>query len=321
MQWQKFYQRRFDSWLEKRLPRVSSATLNTRSLFVFPSWAGMAFLLVLALLWLVATNYENNVIFALGALLGAILVVAIFHSFANLSGLQIRITSISTGFPGEQLKVDVELKQPSGRLRDGIQLSFPDSTPVQVTIQKGQQTASASLFVPAKQRGRRRTQRLTLETTHPLGLVRTWTHILLEGYGLVYPQPQLGQPQAAGDEGDSDGTDQVAVGHDDFEGLKTYQPGESPGRIAWKQLAREQGLFTKQFSDPVADPQWLDWRHYPGLDREARLSRLCHGVLQASRDAAPFGLKLPGFESALAVGVAHRDRLLAVLAEFEADED
>lgn len=321
MPWDRFFQRRFDTWLEKRLPRVAAATLNTRSLFILPSQAGFGFLLVVALLWLLATNYENNIIFAVGALLGSLLVVAIFHSFANLAGLTLSVKAIGAGFPGDMLKVDIEISQRQHRHRDGIRLSFPESTPVHIAMVNGQQTVNATLFVPAKIRGKRRLHRLTLESSHPLGLVRTWTHILLAGHGIVYPRPQEGAPQATGDEGDSSTADAVASGHDDFEGLKTYRPGESPSRIAWKQLAREQGLFSKHFSDPLADPQWLEWQQYPGLDREARLSRLCFAVLEASRSGDPFGLRLPGYESPLAVGHAHRDSLLAQLALFEAEED
>ena len=315
-----YIQRRFDLWLEKRLPRVASAFLNTRSLFVFPSRAGLSFLLVIALLWLLATNYENNIVFALGALLGAMLVVAIFHSFANLAGLSVRVREFGNGFPGDLLKVEVELSQRNGRLRDNILLAFPESTPVQVALAKGDSSTVATLYVPARYRGKRRLQRLTVETTFPIGLVRTWTHILLEGYGVVYPRPMAGIPQAAGDEGESTGVEKAMSGHDDFAGLQAYRPGESPGRIAWKQLAREQGLFSKQFSEPPADPQWLDWQHYPGLDREARLSRLCFAVLESSRDSTPYGLRLPGYESTLGSGFAHRERLLTALALFEAGE-
>ena len=314
-----FFQRRFDAWLERRLPRVDRVQLGSKSLFTFPSAGGAGFLAVVVLLWLLATNYENNVIFALGALLGAVMVVTIFHSFANLSGLQVQVRSVSAGFPGEMLRVELVLSQAGRRLRDDIRLSFPGSAPVAVALDGDHQTASAVLYVPARRRGRRHLERVTIESTYPLGLIRVWTHVLLSGHGIVYPRPVEGVAQAGSDSGDSARGRANPAGQEDFAGLRSYIPGESASRIAWKQFARGQGLHSKTFSDPVADPQWLDWEHYPGMDREARLSRLCHDVLACARKSDPFGLRLPGQVVPLGVGNRHRDQMLTALALFEVD--
>lgn len=314
---QNFFRRRFDTWLDKRLPRTGIAALNSKSVFTFPSKAGFGFLVVMALLWLVAINYENNIIFGLGALLGAIFVITIFHSYANLAGLRVQVRSIGAGFPSEMLKVELELSQHSKRHRDDILLSFAGEDPLQVVLPDGKQTATATLYVPARKRGKQVLGRLTVESTYPLGLIRVWTHILLDGYGVVYPRPIAGSPQANGEEGDRIDGKAILEGREDFAGLKEYRPGESASRIAWKQFARGQGLHAKSFSDPVADPQWLDWDSYPGLDREARLSRLCHALLECAKRGEPFGLRLPGKEYPLAAGSRHRDQLLVALALFE----
>ena len=62
-------------------------------------------------------------------------------------------------------------------------------------------------------------------------------------------------------------------------------------------------------------------RRFPGIalllglaDREARVSRLTAGVLQADRLGVEYGLRLPGREISPDVGAAHRHRCLEVLA-------
>lgn len=292
-------------------------TLNRKSIFTFPSKAGFGFLFVLIILWLLATNYENNLVYAFAALLGSVMVVSIFHGYSNLSGLSLRVTGVDKGFPGDLLRVDVELSQSAKKSREDICLRFADGDEFRLSLKKGQEKATASLYLPARIRGRQPVPRLTVETGYPLGLIRVWSHILLAGYGLVYPRPIEAAARAGGEGESASDSRAEAAGSEDFLGLDTYRQGEPVNRIAWKQVARGQGLYTKHFADPVADPKWLDWEHFPGLDRESRLSRLCYQVLEASRRGHPYGLKLPGVSSDLGEGDAHRDRLLAMLAEFE----
>ena len=313
-------QRLYHRWLERRLPRVAEITLNRKSIFTFPSTTGLMFILFLLLLWLLAVNYENNVVFAFGALLGAALIVSIFHGYANLAGLAVRIVAIESGFPGDRVRVDIEIRQSGKRHRDDIWVKFPDTLPERVVLHDGEASAVVSLFVRARRRGWLQTGRLTLESVYPLGLIRVWTHILLAGRGVVYPRPVAGAPRGSGTGGGDENRASERPGSEDFSDLKAYRQGEPVNRIAWKQVARGQGVYSKHFVDPVADPRWLDWQDYPGMDREARLSRLCHDLLAVSRSGRPFGLRLPGQESVLGQGDQHRDRLLKMLALFEVEK-
>jgi uncharacterized protein (DUF58 family) len=311
------WRRWFNNWLERRLPRVKTASLTRKNIFTFPSRTGWMFAGVLILLWLLATNYQNNLVFGFSALLGALLIVSIFHGYANLSGLQLRVLSVDHGFPGDQLRVEVELSHPRPRRREDIHLLFPDGDTRIVSLSSERASITVALYLDARRRGRRHVDRITIETSYPLGLIRVWSYLNLAGYGLVYPRPVAVEAVASGETGDSSTRSAEVAGSEDFSGLRDYRNGESLNRIAWKQFARGQTLLSKQFVDPIADPQWLDWQQFPGMDREARLSRLCHQVLKAARAGYAFGLRLPGQCSDLGVGDAHRDRLLAMLAVFE----
>ena len=99
--------------------------------------------------------------------------------------------------------------------------------------------------------------------------------------------------------------------------LRAYRAGDPPRQIAWKALAREQGLLTKEFSAMASSELWLDWDDAHAADPEARLSVLAHWVLQAEDFGQSFGLRLPGVEIPPGRGEAHRARCLEALALFE----
>jgi uncharacterized protein (DUF58 family) len=99
--------------------------------------------------------------------------------------------------------------------------------------------------------------------------------------------------------------------------LRSYRPGDAPKLIAWKALAREQGLLTKEFSAMASSELWLDWQEAHGPDVEHRLSVLTHWVIQAERFGQSYGLRLPGATIPPARGEAHRTRCLEALALFQ----
>ncbi len=106
-------------------------------------------------------------------------------------------------------------------------------------------------------------------------------------------------------------------GQDDFAGLRPFARGDSPRHIAWKAAARDDELKVKEFHGEAARALWLNWDNLPpGLDGEARLSRLCAWVLQAYAAGFAFGLALPGHELPPAEGEAQRNACLTALALF-----
>jgi uncharacterized protein (DUF58 family) len=136
---------------------------------------------------------------------------------------------------------------------------------------------------------------------------------------LVYPKPESGNvplppAQAASGEGSASG-----AGEDDFAGLRTYHPGDSPRRIAWKAAARSDTFLTKQFSGSAAAQLWLDFDDIAdALGLEAKLSRLARWVIESEAAGFRFGLRMPQLELEPAAGSAHRDRCLQALALYQA---
>ncbi|MAT50794.1 MAG: DUF58 domain-containing protein [Porticoccaceae bacterium] len=310
------YRRWFQYWLEKRVPEESRVTLDRRRIFIFPSHAGLGYLLAMALVWLIATNFENNIAFAAAALMAALFVVAIHHSYSNLSGLELSIARIEPTFAGNDARVILRVGQSgSSRLRDDLLLAFAGGRPVRIALVDDEMTLE--LFARAPHRGYFSPGRLTLISHYPLGLFRVWCHVLPAGRGLVYPRPVAGRPTATPSSSAGENPLLLAAGIEDFVGLSVYRPGEPLNHIAWKHHAQGRGLYSKRYGDPVGDLHWVDWEAFPGMDRESRLSRLCQWVLDLSADDIPFGLRIPGTTLAPAIGPLHRDAALTALALFE----
>jgi hypothetical protein len=82
--------------------RRSTVTLDQRRIFIFPSRTGFFFGLSLLVMLVAAINYQNNMAYALTFLLANLFVVAVLHSYANLSGLTITAVGAEDGFPGQR---------------------------------------------------------------------------------------------------------------------------------------------------------------------------------------------------------------------------
>ncbi|TQV67718.1 DUF58 domain-containing protein [Exilibacterium tricleocarpae] len=301
--------------MRKRLPAQSPQTLDRFKLFIFPSAAGAGFLVVTLLLWLVGTNYENNLVIGLAFLLTSLFVVSILHTFGNLSGVTLRALDSVPAFVGEDAEVTLLVSAEGGRQYENILLGWPDGSTVAANLLDSRETR-CKLFVPTRERGWMDPGRLLVETYYPLGLMRCWTWLDLDIRVLVYPRPIYGGKVPPAEAVADDGSLAADHGSEDFNGLKAYRPGESLRHIAWKHYARGQGLHTKDFTALVDQRLWLDWEFFDRFDKEGRLSRLCYWVLEISKTQNEYGLRLPGVEIRPGKGLEHKQQVLKALALF-----
>lgn len=308
-----------EGWLDRNLPARDAITLDRKKIFIVPSATGMGFLLLIGLIWLIGTNFANNLILAVSFLLIGFFLVAMLQGFANLSGISFRAGAARPAFHGELAAFRILLANPDNLPRELLALRFAGHEGIEVSLHPGEEL-SVEVLAPSRHRGWQRPGRLTVTSYAPTGLFRVWTHLELTSKALIYPQPVPGD--MARSSGSSVGDDVMAQteGIEDFVGLRRYQQGESRQRIAWKQFARGQGLMSKHYADPVDQRLWLDWDDYQGLDRETRLRRLCGRLMALSREEVAYGLRLPGIEIAPDKGEQHKQRLLRELALFELPE-
>ncbi|MFO7838732.1 MAG: DUF58 domain-containing protein [Desulfosalsimonadaceae bacterium] len=293
------------------------AGLDRKKIFILPTRHGMLFLLVLLGMLLGSINYNNNLGFLLVFLLGSMALVSVIHTWRNLLGLEVLSVSADPVFAGQTAVFSLHVR--SGRFaRRAVTFGWK-KMPRLLENMAAEQTRRLELPSARPERGIHRPGRLLVATRYPLGLFRAWSSLDTGAACIVYPWlldgAFSGKEQAlAADSGE----DSVHAGVDDFQGLRSYQPGDAIRHIAWKALSRGQGVFTKEFGADALHTVVLDYSAMPGGDTEEKLSRLAGMVIKADLIHAAYGLKLPGAYLPPDKGEKHRHACLKALALFDA---
>jgi uncharacterized protein (DUF58 family) len=306
-------------WLAKRIPTLDQATLNRKNIFIVPTRSGLLFAFSAGLVLIAAINYAVSLAFALAFLMASIFILSILYSFNNLNQLTLTSRSSQDVFCGEQACFRVQLSRSPKRSYESLELNFSGSTTSYADL-SSTDAEEVGVFAQTLKRGEFKAPLLRVLTRYPLGLSRAWSVVDLNMRCLVYPRP-IPFAMSQFDSGSSGGSDSAInrEGSEDFYGLRDYVHGDSLRQVAWKTVARGQGMQLKQFVDYVDNKVWLDWDMFYGFSNEERLSRLCFCVLQLSKAGTAFGMRIPGSEFAPATGPEHRKKLLRALALFGVD--
>lgn len=308
------FRQRFRNWAFRRTVETGTVVLNQRRIYIVPSRQGFGFALVLLLMLLGDINYNLSLGYVLTFLLATAGGMSMLHTFRNMAQLEIHAGHITPVFAGEQARFVFHFNNP-GRL-ERYQFHLHDDAEHRTVFDLPAQRSSAiELPQLAARRGWQDSGRLTLHTEFPLGLFHAWTYIHFDVQALVYPLPAAPQPLPAMSARNGNGK-ALASGDEDFSGLRNYAAGDPLPRIAWKALAREQGLQVKQFSAPQGHELMLDWAQLPNITTERKLELLTRWVLDADAQGLRYGLRLAGKDIAPQHGVAHRAECLRALALF-----
>ncbi len=311
-------QQRLRTWLFR--PQISSGTitLNQRRIFILPTRRGLGFACVLLLMLLGNINYNLSLGYVLTFLLGTIANLTMLHAFRNLAQLEIRAGHCDPVFAGENADFvfyfhnNSNLPRHNLVLRDGNGHSTTFNLPAQ-------HDSRIQLGLPSIKRGWLSSGRLTLYTEYPLGLFHAWSYLHFDVRCLVYPLPAAPQPLPAASAQNGNGK-LISTGDEDFAGLRAYVAGDALPRIAWKALAREQGLQVKQFSADQGYELWLDWASLQNMAVESKLALLTRWVVDAEARQLQYGLRLPKIEIPPRHSNAQREECLRALALFGTSE-
>jgi uncharacterized protein (DUF58 family) len=307
---------RVSDWIFRaRVPEEAPVILVQRRIFIVPTKQGYLFAGIMMLLLLASMNYQLSLGYLLAFLLVSIASVGMLHTWRNLSRLAISPGRADPVFAGETARFKLVLKN-SGMPRYSVAAVRRDGEPQYLDVGP-EQSGQVELPVAAEKRGLLHCGRVEIFTHYPLGLFHAWAYVDFGMTCVVYPKPD----PAAGAlpvDADSAGEGSTLIpGNDEFNTLRAYRPGDSPRLIAWKALAREQGLLSKEFASTASSELWLSWDHFAGFGNEERLSRLAYWVLEADRLGLVYGLTLPSKKLPLSWGDAHRLACLEALALFE----
>lgn len=309
---------RYIPWRPPRL-EAGPVRLGARRLYILPTRSGVVFGLLLLGLLLGAINYGLSLAYLFTFWFAGLGVTGMLHTQRNLSGLIVRAKPSPPVFAGEDARLLIEAENPSDLPRYRVGLASPAGASQAHDVPAGGKTELALVLSDCK-RGWQPLGRFGLDSRYPLSLYRCWTVLELSGpsgepHGvLVYPAPARdGLPLPISDSADRYDRPSRSDG-DDFTGVRSYQFGDPPRRIAWKAAARSQQLMTKQFGGQGGSRLRLDWSRTPERDTEARLSRLTRWVLDAHAAGIAFELALPGRNIGMGRGETHLRQCLEALA-------
>jgi uncharacterized protein (DUF58 family) len=295
-------------------PETPPVTLVQRRIFILPTRQGYTFAFTTLVLLVASINYALSLGFVLTFLLMSMGGVAMLHTWRNLAHLKLRPGRCDPVFAGETAHFGITVETPS-LTRFAIALRRRDEEPSYADVGVAQ-VASIALPAVATRRGVMHCGRVEIFTRYPVGFFHAWSYVDFNLHVIVYPRPDPGagsppsQSRSASEEG-------IPVpGDEEFHMLRPYQMGDAPKLIAWKALAREQGLLTKEFSAMASSELWIDFEEARSSNLEHRLSMLCQWVLTSDRFGQSYGLRLPGVVIPPSRGDAHRTRCLEALALF-----
>ncbi|MEQ1674017.1 MAG: DUF58 domain-containing protein [Candidatus Nitrotoga sp.] len=334
----------FRKWLCRQKIERGTVTLTQRRIFILPTRRGVGFGVLLLLMLVGDINYGLSLGYVLTFLLATMAVMSMLYAFRNLADLQVQAGHCEAVFAGEMAQFVFHFYNNSNLPRYQLTLknrNNPDATPQLKNIPKkkfsfrkqvssaktnfanevffdlaARQNLTIKFPLPTSTRGWLSSGRLMLYTEFPLGLFHAWSYLQFDTPCLVYPHPAAPLPLPIQHDKDGLGLSQIK-GDEDFSGVRDYVTGDALTHIAWKALAREQGLQVKQFSDQVDQQIWLDWHHLPHLVTEAKLAVLTRWVIIANEQKMRYGLRLPKIEIFPSHGDGHRAECLKALALFD----
>lgn len=314
----KYFKHIFRNWAFRRTQETGTVVLNQRRIYILPTRLGLGFALVLLLMLLGDINYNLSLGYVLTFLLATTGGMSMLHAFRNLAQIEIHAGHVTPVFAGEQAQFVFHFNNPGALTRYQVHLQ-DDARHLSIFDLAAQHSTPVQLAIPATRRGWLDSGRLMLYTEYPLGLFHAWSYLHFDVRCLVYPKPAEHHDLPAA--GAQNGSGRImGAGDEDFSGLRNYVPGDALPRIAWKALAREQGLQVKQFSAQQGQELWLDWILLPQLATERKLELLARWVLDADARGIAYGLRLPGVEFAPQHNPAHRAECLRALALYGLDE-
>ncbi|MCY7296978.1 DUF58 domain-containing protein [Alteromonas sp. a30] len=316
------WNKRMLMWLDKRIPSERKFQLGMDSIFIFPSKFGVLFIGLCIGLFILGSNYSNNLLLLLCFFLVSLFLINLTASYSNFSKIQLQIGRIHPIFAGEESTFPIWFSHVS---EDESQLPYKGKIYLKrfqqkthTTFDPAHATNPINLAFGELPRGKHSIPRITVESYYPLGLYRCWTHLKFKGEVIVYPKPlPLSHfPILSGHANSETSGAKSQQGQEDFETLTSYRQGDPMHRIAWKLVAKRQALVSKQFSTPLSETLWLSLNQMPTRNIEEALSYLCWLVNECHKSEVRYGLHLGNTSIEPQNGAAHREACLHALALY-----
>lgn len=311
----RWFHRLFIRWVDSQNPISDRHSLHLKNLYIYPTKMGWSFLCLAILIWLLGTNYQNNLILALAYFQISLLVVCILHTFQNLANVTVHLLHVERVFAGEHATVLMRFTCVRRKGIHHVEVFF-DGDMKNTFDFPSMGDYEERVSIRTNERGWLTLPRLRVESVFPMGLFKCGTWLRFETQVLVYPKLvpcALPNVHGAGDAASTEVT--VTSDQQEFYGFRRYNHGEPLSSIAWKQYARGKGLLAFEYAEDKGDIPQLTWSDFYQGDRELAVSSLCFWVLEWSEQGKCFGVVIDN-ETFVVEQQDDVDRVLRYLALF-----
>jgi uncharacterized protein (DUF58 family) len=181
----RFINQRFNRWLKRRIPPAREHKLTNRNVFIMPTRFGFVYLIFVVLLFLLATNYQNNVIMLLSYLMASLFITTMMHSFYNVSGITLSAEKKAAGYAKQNISFPIKIFLPNKR--SDLNFCFDNQQVFHLPEgAQGEQTVYVTCLY--ENRGVYHPGRLKMSSEYSLGFFKTWTRIDFGNQCSVYPE-------------------------------------------------------------------------------------------------------------------------------------
>lgn len=311
----KALRQRFERWLDRRQPATNELTLTQGIIYILPNRFGCWFALLIVLLYLLGTNYQNNLMLLVSFVLLSIFLCVLLLAFFNLYKLQLSVVQDAETYAPDAATLTLQLCAVQAQM---LQLSLKGQRQTQL-LPLLQGSHPFVLAMPVLERGCYPLPRLRVSSCYPLGLFQVWSYPALAVQIWVYPTP-LTTAQADGalvtDEKNNLQDRPVVTQQAEPNMLKQYQPGDSPRQILWKKLpsAPQQPVVRQRSQQTTVAPEWVQVPPLQGAALEQALSLACQQLLLLEQQGNAYGLQTATTRIVPASGAFHLRRCLQELA-------
>jgi uncharacterized protein (DUF58 family) len=320
MPFQKAFGNRISRWLNKRIPAAKMQALDHQKIFIFPTRFGFWFLMLAGLLFVLGTNYQNNLMRLLCTFLLSLFLLHLFVSYINFSRLKIRARHCQPAFANENGSLPIVFMYQNHYAQGLVHLSWWRTPNIEhVAVQLEPDETRGLMPFKFNARGTHTLPRLTLRCDYPLGLFKCWTHLDLDQQVVIYPAPKrctIRLLDKSSEEHEGHVTTQG--GFDEFHNLREFLETDSLSNVAWKHAAKSANLMVKTFEQPVGISGWLTFSSCESPSIEEKLAELAYQILILCDKQQVFGLSIPGVDIEPATGNKHKHQCLTALAQFPA---
>ncbi len=281
-----------DAWIRKKVPSNNTTQLNVNNTFILPSKFGLSCIGIAICLFVLGTNFQNNIILLLCYFMLATLLLSIFHSYFFFTQHTISFNEIPADYENRRFFLPVMVHSTNSYVGGNLSFTVADYCQT-IAVEKTQ--THAKLKLPDMKRGQHKCPSVSLSATYGFGLFKCYSQLSPKLQVLVYPQIQksaLTLAHSSSHNSKAMGGQTQLFRTDDLQGIREYKSTDSLKHVSWKHAAKGQGLLTKSFVDNKGMNGWLRLDDFKHLGIENALRCLCYQVQQLDKEQVTFGLDL-----------------------------